>query len=296
LEGEGASEGRKALRQATQKLTSPRCPDSIRRVPTVAELKRYAATPLCRYESRIAAGGRSRIMIYGLGLALDAAAFWVFAGTAARAVEGGPEAIDGYGDAYGGWALLILALLAVLPTLWSIGLSASAIAGERENGTFEALLLTPLDRRTLLWAKLLGRTAAPRRFMLATAPAYLCSAATVSVYLLADSGRRESSWPWFWPVMALYVLLAALAVALIWGILFYQMHAVAAVGLWFSSKYQRTWTASVLTYLAVIGPTVLLCGCGTIISLAWPMVLGPALFDELVWKFDARALGPDGLG
>jgi len=71
------------------------------------------------------------------------------------------------------------------------------------------------------------------------------------------------------------------------------MHAAAAAGLWFSSKYQRVWTASLVTYLAVIGPTLPLMGCGGIVALAWPMVLGPALFDELVTRFDERALGPD---
>jgi ABC-type Na+ efflux pump permease subunit len=263
-------------------------------VATIAELRQFAATPLGRYEAR-SSWHRARLATYATAVILNLLA----AGACILVLW--PQTPDDSPPSHASIAMLaasmILAVLVLTPMISSIGLSASAITGERESGTLEALLLAPLDRRTLLWAKLLGRTAAPRRFMLTTVPAYLCSSAVVVIYLGLSFGsaRHGDRGGWFWLGTILCVLLAALAVALIWGIIFYQMHAVAAVGLWFSSKYRRSWTATLLTYLAVLGPTVVLVGFGGILSLVWPMVLGPALFSELVALFDERALGPDGL-
>jgi hypothetical protein len=44
-------------------------------------------------------------------------------------------------------------LAAVLPALWA----AESILREREGGTLESLLLTPVDRQRIMWAKLLAR-------------------------------------------------------------------------------------------------------------------------------------------
>ena len=262
-------------------------------MPTLGEIQRFAATPMARYESRAAAARPARIGLYCVAGLLDlAAGALLVARCFARDRE---DDLAPFGDSVlVAGALVLLAILVFVPMVWSVGLSAAAIAGERERGTLEALLLTPLDRRTLLWAKLIGRTNPPRHFMLATVPAYLCSAACLTLVLLVpdqrgSGGDQQASAL----VVTIEVLLATAAAVAIWGILFYQMHAAAAAGLWFSSKYHHVWTASLVTYLAIIGPTVLLVGCGGIVSLAWPMVLGPALFDELVTRFDERALGPD---
>ncbi len=258
-------------------------------MPTLQELRRFAATPMGRYEAR-ASWRQSRRATYAAAGLIDilAALALVLALIPQPPDSGALPSLEGLAQ---GVAYTSLAVLVLAPMLWSISLSASAIAGERETGTLEALLLTPMDRRTLLWAKLLGRTDPPRRFMLATAPAYLCCLAVIWLSLLTFGGTGNSAWQRSWLTTVVCLLLAALATVLLWGILFYQMHATAAAGLWFSSKYQRTWTASLVTYAAILGPTVLLFGCGGIISLAWPMALGPALFGELVGKFDRRALG-----
>lgn len=160
-------------------------PGSIRGVPTVAELQRFAATPMARYESRAAAGRPARIGLYCAAGLLDlAAGVLLILMCSPHDQEDVLTSFSASVLVVG--ALLLLVVLVLVPMVWSVGLSAAAIAGEREHGTLEGLLLTPLDRRALLWAKLIGRTDPPRQFMLATVPAYLCSVACLGLLLFAE--------------------------------------------------------------------------------------------------------------
>jgi hypothetical protein len=257
-------------------------------VPTLRELKQFAATPLCRREAA-AARGPTRKGMFVFAAFLDVMAAWML-----NYVIGLPPGSEDVWASFSqggvvGWAALILAVIAVVPLVWALGLSASAISGEREERTLDALLMTTLDRRTLLWAKLLGRTRPPRRFLLATIPAYLCSAVIMMPGLVhiflgsAHAGEIDA---------VLAIALTAAAAILAWAVLFFNLHAAAAVGLWFSARYRRTLTAFFMAAFAIFAPAAgLVFACCGAVLLAWPLLLGPSLFDELADSLDERVLG-----
>ncbi|MBV9126398.1 MAG: ABC transporter permease subunit [Planctomycetes bacterium] len=114
---------------------------------------------------------------------------------------------------------LILALVVVFLASLVVGIRCSgAISGERENQTWEALLLTPLETRQLIRGKLWGILGATYPYLLAYA---------VPALLLSLLGGWLS---FFWVVLGL---------AMTWLAMFY----LGSAGLWCSVRSRTSWRA-----------------------------------------------------
>src|SRR5262249_37452172 len=116
-----------------------------------------------------------------------------------------------------GGAFMIQALVVMLLASFVIGIRCSgAVCGERERQTWEALLLTPLETRQLIRAKLWGIIGASYPYLLAYAvPALLLS-------LLG--GPKAVFWTGIW-------------LAVTWLAMFF----VGAAGLWCSVRSKSSW-------------------------------------------------------
>lgn len=253
----------------------------------VREMRRLAALPLTRCEARMAAPRLAMWEALVVAAVLDAAALGAFALELC--------AVPGSGQFVWFVRIAVGAALApvVLSLVWAVALGAAGLAGEREADTLDSLLLTPMDRRELLWAKLLGRTAPPRRLMVAGIPAYLAGAAALLVLPLLEPGRGGGWGAGAVSLATATAILALAAVALSWLVLFFQLHAAAAAALCLSARFRRTLTTGIATYAAILIPAALFLFSAGFGSLIWAMTLGPAMFKELVRDFDEVALGRD---
>jgi ABC-type Na+ efflux pump permease subunit len=114
---------------------------------------------------------------------------------------------------------LYLNLFAVLFFSLLVGVRASGtICGERERQTWEALLLTPLETRSLIRSKLAGILAAARPYLLAYAIPAVC------LSILGGLWAFLSTWLW----------LAATWLA---------MYYIGAAGIWCSVRSKGSWRA-----------------------------------------------------
>lgn len=244
------------------------------------ELRAFADGPLGRREARAAASLPRMIARYALAGGLDVTAILallVRLGLAGAEPEW-PNIV----------LLIVAALLALLPVMEAVGFAATAIAGDRAADTLEALVMTPMDRREIVWAKLLGRTAPVRQFMLAAAPAYLaCGAAMFAAMLMS---KREPFEPL---LMLVAVAIGMAAAAAWWALIFLQAHCLAAAALYCSARIRAPWLAALAAYALAFGPQLALTAtcCFAMLAPAYPFVIGPLLFDALVKNFDAYALG-----
>lgn len=247
-------------------------------------LRRVAATRLARREAWVAAGRGGMIAYYCLAGVLDL--------VAGAALLGG--LLVG-GDVLGGpiMATVCVALvMSLLPLVSAAGLLAPAMSAEREEGTLEALVLTPMERRDLVWGKLLGRAAPLRRFLLAAAPAFVCCGEMVTLRASADIIPGAVSPGDKLLTYGLFGSLGLLGAALWWLLVMVEAHCVGAIALFFSAKCRRSWAASLATYgVAFALPVTVGCCSYGLMSLPFHLIVGPVLLAELVGRFDHYAIG-----
>ncbi len=244
------------------------------------KLREIMRRPLCRHEMRMAIGPAAMVVLYVLAGLIDLAGLWALC--SGELLDGSGTWLDPGASLIAAWAasgVTVLVAILLVPALM-----ASAVAGERERGTLDALVLTPVDRYELVWAKLLGRTQPVRRFLLAAAPG--CSAGVMVVVMhlthgsadiadIAASGMAGVLW---------LVLLGAFGTAGFWALLAGQVFCLAGIALYVSARARRKLTAGLMAY------AVLLAYITYTIGLMALSLAGPILLDRVVKKFDEYAL------
>jgi hypothetical protein len=81
----------------------------------------------------------------------------------------------------------------------AIGNPARAFTAERDLGTLEALLLTPLEPREIIWSKFWARTAPLRMFTRPSAPIPVLLGGLFGYSVLFDRGDPDVAIPHPWP-------------------------------------------------------------------------------------------------
>jgi hypothetical protein len=192
-------------------------------------------------------------------------------------------------------ALLLLPLAAAVtlaPLVAAVGMMIPAMAGEKSDGTLQALMLTPVSRRELLWAKLLGRMRPVRRMMFWCLPANFCCLA-VTGHLVwevpADCGAFHLL------TYALLLATVSTTLAVLWAALtVLQAHAIGAMTLYCSARASGPLSAQVWSLVVVFVPTVVLGCCGYgLPAIVYHMIAGPVMFTELVRNLDRFVLGDE---
>jgi ABC-type transport system involved in multi-copper enzyme maturation permease subunit len=135
---------------------------------------------------------------------------------------------SGYGsrlaEAFNRWVRLVGTLVACLTLVGVAVRAASSISGERDRQTLDGLLTSPLESRTIVFAKWLGSILSVR-----WAGLWLCLIWGVG---LATGGLDRTVVPWLvlgWSVYAAFL---------------------ASLGLWFSTRSRTTLRATLATLLA----------------------------------------------
>jgi len=156
----------------------------------------------------------------------------------------------------------------------SLLMSADAISGERERGTLEALLLTPVSRRQLAFGKLISALSSWPAIMLVSVP-YIWSL-RVGVGLFSD---------------------ATLACFVVGGILAATFACLGIVVSAFSSSNRLSIATSFFVFIALLTPTQLpLSGWfGDMVLRVNPMTSGSHFLDRLImnghsWSQEASFL------
>jgi ABC-type transport system involved in multi-copper enzyme maturation permease subunit len=178
-------------------------------------------------------------------------------------------------------AVATLATVALLPVASAVGLLIPAMAGEKADGTLEALMLTPVSRREILWAKLVGRMRPVRCFLAAAAPAYaLCglTPALAAAAQASDPGEAAG-------IAILGGFAGLLVAALLWLAVLADSHCAAAVTLYCSAWAGSPIKATMIAAFAVLAPPVVLSCCYGL-GLPYHFIAGPVMFSELVRNLD----------
>ena len=126
-------------------------------------------------------------------------------------------------DGAGAWSFTIGAAVLALATLAVAVRASSAVSGERERQTWEAVLLTPLAIRRLIASKLRGIVAA-------THP-YLAAFAVPALYVT----EYRDDWDSFL-VLAVWIFATLIAIRF-----------VGAAGIWCSARAPSSWIALLAT-------------------------------------------------
>jgi hypothetical protein len=182
-----------------------------------------------------------------------------------------------------GWVLGSSSFFIVWLVEWSVGLRAAvAISSERERGTWEAILTSPLDGREIVRAKLRGSLHALRwlfaALLLAWTVAVLCGAisrfdyisavistAILGAFMAAVGVRTSLTAPTATRAMAttigiwlgskvVIVVLAQILIIIVFMFLLFTMTLAAVGGLaapprWILSLFDYRWTVSDALYL-----------------------------------------------
>jgi ABC-type transport system involved in multi-copper enzyme maturation permease subunit len=152
-----------------------------------------------------------------------------------------------------GNGFLVQGVVVMLLASLVVGIRCSgAITGERERGTWEALLLTPLSARQLIRGKLWGIMGAGSLYLLA----YAAPALVLSV---------------FGGVLALFWVLLWLAVTVL------AMYYIGAAGLWCSMRAGNSWRALLGTLAAGYVGGLTVYACTSPILLVAAFILGSML-------------------
>lgn len=226
---------------------------------------------------------RNKVAIYTVAGLLDLAAAWLLVYVLMELST--PSGADLAGIA-GMSAVLVHVIVFLLLMVLAVGQTSRAIVGDREAGTLDALVLTPLGRRELVWAKFLGRTRPLRRFMLASAPAYVICYLAVGLGLVADSMGSEHADPAFLYDLLGFGMLALAGIIVGWFLILAQIHCMAAVSLYISARARSSLTAGLWAY----GVVVLAAFCIGLPAVVALFILGPILLRDLVRNFDKYVL------
>jgi ABC-type transport system involved in multi-copper enzyme maturation permease subunit len=167
-------------------------------------------------------------------------------------------------------AFLLQGLAVMFLASFVVGIRCSgAVSGERERQTWEALLLTPLETRQLIRAKLWGIIGASYPYLLAYA------AAALLLSLLG--GPKALFWTSLW-------------LAVTWLAMFY----IGAAGLWCSVRSKSSWRSLLGTLgFGYLGAFLLwVVASPATLILAFFIVVFLMLIDNLLGTNITRGLGP----
>ncbi len=118
------------------------------------------ANPVAWRESQSRAGMRwavwSRWGFFGLAMFLGLLLLWLYHRQALPSLRDGRGMVLGQADVFREGLRLLLLVQVVLIGLMAIYRSAGAVSREREDGTLDLLLVTPITPRQYLWGKLRG--------------------------------------------------------------------------------------------------------------------------------------------
>jgi ABC-type transport system involved in multi-copper enzyme maturation permease subunit len=189
------------------------------------------------------------------------------------------QSLRGAGSAFLGLGVVVLILGSLI-----VGIRCSgAICGERERQSWEALLLTPLETKSLIRNKLWGILGAAVPYVLAyTIPALILATmvgpeqgwlliggfALIAMLLIAAFRKRLDSIASFWVALIASVAAMALSIPLGGGILFITllclvvtalaMFYMGAAGVWCSVRCSTSWRSLLATMgLGYVGGLVL---------------------------------------
>ncbi|MHC4916316.1 MAG: ABC transporter permease subunit [Planctomycetota bacterium] len=249
-------------------------------VKFIGHIREVMAGPLCRHEARMASRPRAMAVYYGLAGLFDAGGLLAMVLTAL-----------GLGGDVGADVIVILSVGAGVTgtsVAAAVALMIPAMAGEKENGTLEAMLLTSVSRRALLWGKLMGRTAPVRRMLVAAFPAFLWC----GVSLLLRMGGGPYEYGRSGGVLAVYGCMGAMGAVAWWVLTLIAAHCAAAAALYFSARAKSPLTATATTGLGVLAPPLAL-GCCYGIGAVYLFVAGPILFSELIRSLDKFTIGQE---
>ncbi len=232
---------------------------------------------LGKHEARMVSRPGHQYLVRGAALLVDLAACVVLViEVCAMGDRGGGEI---------GAAMTILGVLAVAPVFAAVAVMIPAMAGEKQDGTLESLMLAPVSRREVLWAKLLGRMAVVRRFMWAALPAYVFSCVTITFgmslkFIDVDTGSGETA-----GILLFFIVLGVVLAVGLWSGVLVDAHCAAAMALYCSARARNPLTASALAYTVVFVPAVVMSCCYGA-GLPYHFVAGPIMFSELVRNLD----------
>jgi ABC-type Na+ efflux pump permease subunit len=232
-------------------------------------MRETVRSPLCRHETRAAVKATRGKAVHVAAMAVNACAI----GILAAAVRADPlwAAIV---TVLLGWSVLgFIVAAATLTVVWQ---SAASIAGEKEANTLEHLVLTPLDRRELIMAKLIGRTAPVRTFLGLAFPAVLAGTAAL---VIGYYGQGNFD--------LLRMLIAALVTAAIaWGVLLGTVHCVAGGALKSSERHKTVLSAGAEAYAMF----VILPSCVGLLGLITAPMMGIGGLHDAINDFDKHVL------
>ncbi len=246
--------------------------------------------PFYRRELRAASGGGRLLVMVGLAVLLDATATLGAVDRIQRALDGGQAVSTGEVEMISIGALSVVSLLLML---LAVGCAASGWAGEKEQGTAEALVLTPLSRPFLVWTKLLARSSALRYFMLAAVPAFLA----FGLIMLADSFNPDAAagGSSYQERLAGGLIGALIVAAMLWGGLTFQLHAIAVITLYFSARVEEAFMAGVWGALVgVVLPlllTFVTCCCFGYLMPIYYLGLAAFMLVDLTNRLDLFLIG-----
>ena len=148
------------------------------------------------------------------------------------------------------WQGVIVAVLASL----TVGIRCSgAVTGEREKNTWEGLLVTPLDSRSLIRGKLWG--------IIGACLPYLAAYLAVALPLAFLGGLAAAFWTVLW-----------------FGVTLMAMAYIGAAGLWCSARSKSSWRSLLLTLgFGYVGGFVLLFVPTVLVAFIMSGVLYPVL-------------------
>ncbi len=248
-------------------------------------------TPLYRREQRAASGGGRLVVMLALAALLDATAVLGAVDRIQRALDGDRTGPPGESEMVAFAALIGVSLLLML---LAVGYAASGWAGEKERGTAEALVLTPLSRSFLVWTKLLARTRALRYFMLAAIPAFLA----FGLIITADGLRPEAAGAegGGYEERIIESLLGAVTIAaLAWGGLTLQLHCIGVITLYTSARVENSFMAGVWgALIGVVLPLLLgtvLCCCASFVMPVYYLAVSVFMLVDMTNRLDMLLIG-----
>ena len=229
-----------------------------RKVPHWSKSLRLRANPVLRRELRVRMRGRRAFVVLGTYLLLIGA--FVFGIQRILVADQSGSRLQSFQVGQLLFAAFTLAEMALL-ALIAPALTATAISGEREGGTFDLLRATPVRAHTIVWGKLLAALGYAGLLIVASIP-------IASAVFLFGGISPEDVW-------AAFILLVVTTVT--FGLL----------GLFCSALVRSTGLASVLAYVLTVA--IVVGSVGTYIFLD---AIDGGLVDNQV--FQQQAIAVDG--
>jgi ABC-type transport system involved in multi-copper enzyme maturation permease subunit len=178
---------------------------------------------------------------------------------------------------------------------WAVGLRAAvAISSERERGTWDAILTSPLEGRAIIWGKLRGSLHALRWLLAATLLAWTLAA-------LCGAIRPDDYAETVLETMAVATFMAAVGVRTSLSAATATRAMVITIGVWLGASVVVTITAGMLFLVggALVWLTLQLAAPGSVSFPAWMISAGrylwPALNDAIYLVITLMLVADTGL-